>query len=282
MNLSSFPRVLFSNRVEASLTSLRKAYFIQSGVLAATALKVFFLLLLLLAGITRAGAEFKVPPLSGPVVDQAQMLSYQSQQRMDSLLRYVAEKGDTQLQILTVLSLDGLSIEQASIRVTDEWKLGDAKTDRGVLLMVAAQDRKVRIEVGQGLEGDLPDALAKRIIDETILPLFRSGNIEEGFLLGVFEIVKKTNPELELNSFISQPERSNSRSSKEGSGKLSIWTLLFMGLMILLFIRHPFLFLLLLSGGRGRGGGFGGGGGRGGGWSGGGGGFSGGGASGSW
>lgn len=228
-------------------------------------------------------ADFSVPRMSAPVVDQAGLISEVVEQQLNSALHYVRDHSETQVGVLTLASLEGLSIEQASIQVAESWKLGSEKSDKGILVLVAPKERRMRIEVGQGLEGDLPDAIAKRIIDQVMTPLFRSGDPERGVLLGVLNILKRTNPELDLLQFFDSQKISNPpQSQKESSLFSRIIFFVVMALLILLFIRHPFLFLLLLSGaGRGGGGGFGGGRGRGG-WSGGGGGFSGGGSSGSW
>ncbi len=231
-----------------------------------------------------AFADFSVPRMSAPVVDQAALISEVVEQQLNSALRYVHEHSETQVGVLTLASLGDLSIEQVSIQVAEQWKLGSEKSDKGILVLVAPKERRMRIEVGQGLEGDLPDAIAKRIVDQVMTPLFRSGDPERGILLGVLNILKRTNPDLDLQQFFGAQKLSNPTQPKNESSPFSrIVVFVVMALLLLLFIRHPFLFLLLLSGaGRGGGGGFGGGRSRGGGWSGGGGGFSGGGSSGSW
>lgn len=229
-------------------------------------------------------ADFSVPPMNAPVLDQADLISEGVEQQLNSALHYVHDHSETQLAVLTVASLEDLSIEQASIQVADQWKLGTGKSDKGILVLVAPKERRMRIEVGQGLEGDLPDAIAKRIIDQVMTPLFRSGDPERGILLGVLNILKRTNPDIDLQQFFGAQKLSNpTQPQKENSPLSRMAIFVVMALLLLLFIRHPFLFLLLLSGGgRGGGGGFGGGSSRGGSWSGGGGGFSGGGSSGSW
>ena len=110
------------------------------------------------------------------------------------------QKGGAHIVILTVDSLEGEPIEQASIQVTDRWKLGKADEDNGILIFLAKADKKVRIEVGQGLEGDLPDAYAKQIIEDVMLPLFRRGDFAQGILLGVYQVARRTNPDLALFS----------------------------------------------------------------------------------
>lgn len=246
---------------------------------------------LFLLGALAAGAlpdtqadTFEVPALTGPVVDSAGMIDRAVEQQIDQALRHLRSQGGAQINVLTVPDLGGLPIEQASIRVTDEWKLGGRKEDNGVLLMIAQQERKLRIEVGQGLEGRLTDVESKRIIEESIVPMFRAGHVSGGVLIGVYKIALKTDPNVDLKRFF-EGTAAYTQRARPSQGKLSPF-LIFLIILFILFGRlgsfMPF--------GRPRyhrrggwGGGIGGGGfGGGGGWGGGGGGFSGGGASGSW
>jgi uncharacterized protein len=239
--------------------------------------------------ISSAGAaEFEVPALRSAVTDRAGILSQTTREHLESALQQLLRVGGTQLAVLTLPDLAGLTIEQASIRVVDEWKLGGKQADNGVLLLVARDERKVRIEVGQGLEGTLTDAYSKRIIDEGITPLFRQGDMNGGVVVGVYQIARLTNPDVDLRPYLEgQLRQRSSRSRREASP----WATLF-GVLLLLAVFStrmgflPFLLMGGLGGARGRGGmgGFGGGMGGGGfgGFSGGGGGFSGGGASGGW
>jgi uncharacterized protein len=229
--------------------------------------------------------KLNLPRLSGPVVDQAGMIQPEHERLLDQLIRAFHQGGKGQIQILTLPNLNGLAIEQASIEVVDLWKLGDQKRDDGVLILVAAQERRVRIEVGQGLEGVLPDALAKRIIEDVMLPVFRTGSPSQGIVVGAYQVMKTIDPAIEAQvdgaaSGVMAPRKGKSIADK------------FEGLFFLLFII--FMIIANIFGPRRRrfyggghwGGGFGGGGwgggSGGGGWSGGGGGFSGGGASGGW
>lgn len=227
-------------------------------------------------------ADFKIPRLTSPVIDQAHLLPPSHKGKLERALKTLYKSGGSQIQVLTLKELDGLSIEQASIQIVDHWKLGNSEKDNGVLLLVAQKEKRIRIEVGQGLEGSLTDAYSNRIINETMVPLFRAGHPESAILLGVINIVEKTDPQFPIKkAFEGQSFRSQHKAKKEKSLISRIFSILFLIFMIIMFIRNPMLFLLLLSGsGRGgHGGGFGGGGG---GWSGGGGGFSGGGSSGGW
>jgi uncharacterized protein len=239
--------------------------------------------------VSSAGAaEFEVPALRSAVTDRAGILSQTTREHLESALQRLQSAGGTQLAVLTLPDLAGLTIEQASIRVVDAWKLGSKQPDNGVLLLVARDERKIRIEVGQGLEGTLTDAYSKRIIDEGITPLFRQGDMNGGVVVGVYQIARLTNPDVDLRPYLEgQLRQRGSRSRRQASP----WATLF-GVLLLLAVfstRMGFLPFLLMGGmggyrGRGGMGGFGGGlgGGGFGGFSGGGGGFSGGGASGGW
>jgi uncharacterized protein len=241
---------------------------------------------LLLVVLTLPLWAFDVPPLTGPVVDRAGMLSAAAEHQISGVLQRLHQQPDgAQIAVLTVPDLGDETIEQASIQVVDAWQLGSEAEDKGILVMVAKAERRIRIEVGQGLEGDLPDAYAKRIIDEAMTPLFRSGNVEQGILVGVYQIAQRVHPDLDVASLFQGGQRRNWQTShRTRRGGVSLIPLLFLGL--LLFAgrgRRGGLFAGMLLGsmvGRGYGGGgFGGGGG---GFGGGGGGFSGGGASGGW
>ena len=244
------------------------------------------LALVLLLATSATAADFEIPPLRSAVTDRAGILSAATTDRLESALQHLRKASGTQLAVLTVPDLAGLTIEQASIQVAEAWKLGSKEADNGVLLLVAASERKVRIEVGQGLEGSLTDAYSKRIIDEGITPLFREGDIDGGVVMGVFQIARITDPDIDLTAYLEGQLR-NPRTRKQQ--ERSIGQIILYGIMMLLvFSMRTGVLPLLLMGSAGRHsrgsmGGFGGGGGGGfGGFSGGGGGFSGGGASGGW
>ena len=106
--------------------------------------------LVLLLASSASAADFEIPPLRSAVTDRAGILSPATREQLESALQHLHKVGGTQLAVLTVPDLAGLTIEQASIEVVDEWKLGSKQADDGVLLMVAPNERKMRIEVGQG------------------------------------------------------------------------------------------------------------------------------------
>jgi uncharacterized protein len=136
-----------------------------------------------------AAAEVAVPPLSGRVVDQTGTLSSSDVAALTQTLQSLETRKGSQVAVLIVPTTAPEAIEQYSIRVAEAWKIGRRKIDDGALLVVAKDDRKLRIEVGYGLEGALNDVTAKRIIDEVITPKFRNGDFAGGISAGVQRIV---------------------------------------------------------------------------------------------
>lgn len=148
------------------------------------------LLLVLFGFASVANAEVAIPPLTARVTDLTHTLSIQQSTILEQqLAQFEASKG-SQIALLIVASTQPETIEQYAIRVVDSWKLGRKGVDDGVLLLVAKNDRTLRIEVGYGLEGILPDAVAKRIIEETIIPAFRQDDFFGGLQAGVNQIIR--------------------------------------------------------------------------------------------
>jgi uncharacterized protein len=148
------------------------------------------LLALLLCWAFAAFADVAVPPLSGRVVDQTGTLSSGDIGSLTQTLKNLEARKGSQVAVLIVPTTAPETIEQYSIRVAEAWKIGRKKVDDGALLVVAKDDRKLRIEVGYGLEGALNDVTAKRIIDEVITPKFRSGDFAGGISAGVDRIIR--------------------------------------------------------------------------------------------
>ena len=277
-------------------------------------------LLCLAAGLAFAQALVAIPPLTARVIDLTGILSGDTVNRLERELAALETQKGSQIVVLVVATTHPEEIEQYGIRVADQWKLGRKGVDDGAILLVAKDDRRVRIEVGYGLEGALPDAIANRIIDETIAPHFKLGDYDGGIEAGVKQMIAVVDGEP-----LPEPDRRWERHSglhnmlplalivvvvesgflRALFGRLG-GSLVTGGLTgaIAWFLTHAialgagagvlaFLFALLLGVNRGWstgfgggvggwGGGLGGGGGGGGGFSGGGGRFGGGGASGSW
>lgn len=257
------------------------------------------------------------PPLKAHVNDYAGMMRPDTVNMLEINLAELEKTDSTQIVVLTIPSLEGEVLEEYSIKVAESWKIGQQKIDNGVILLVARDDRKVRIEVGRGLEGKLTDLMSGRIIRNEIVPQFKQGDFDGGIKAGVGAIIATVRGEYAA-------EAHDERGKKQGSPAVTFAIILYIvssilggikkifggvagaiGLPILALIAFPGASLAILAilavvgfalgmivslisgiGGRGfSGGGFGGfsgGGFSGGGFSGGGGSFGGGGASGSW
>jgi uncharacterized protein len=146
--------------------------------------------LFLLAIAVGQAAEPEFPPLTGRVNDRAGLLSERDQKELDAALaRFEAETTD-QIVVATLESLQGLSIEEYGYQLGRHWGLGQAGKDNGALLIVAPEEREVRIEVGYGVEGELTDAQSRTIIETSILPHFRQGDFAAGIKAGVAAMIE--------------------------------------------------------------------------------------------
>ncbi len=132
-----------------------------------------------------ARAELPIPELTGRVVDRAGLLPADAARALDARLAAFEQETSHQIVVLTLPSLEGEAIESFSIRVAERWKIGQKGLDNGAIVIVAAEDRRARIEVGYGLEGVIPDAVAARILREHMIPEFRRGAMGDGIVAGV-------------------------------------------------------------------------------------------------
>jgi uncharacterized protein len=153
------------------------------------------LLALLLCWAASALALVAVPPLSGRVVDQTGTLAASDIASLTQTLKDLETRKGSQIAVLIVPTTDGEAIEPFSLRVAEAWKIGRKKIDDGALLVIAKNDRRLRIEVGYGLEGALTDATTKRIIDEDITPRFKAGDFGGGVAAGIDKMVRIVNGE---------------------------------------------------------------------------------------
>jgi uncharacterized protein len=235
-----------------------------------------FLFLLLISFKTFA---LEVPTLTGPVVDEAQFLSRNANAAITSALQNLLLTDGIQFQVLIIDKLVDETLEGYSIKVVDEWKIGKKGDDRAALLLIALDDRKMRIEVGRGLEGTLTDLTSNRILDE-MKPFLKKGDYDNAVALGLSLMARADGKELNFKGAIKP------RHQRKGSAPLVLFVVFGLIAFFQFFFpqgRRRGGFYYTGGGGFGGGGsgGFGGGS-SGGGWSGGGGGFSGGGSSGSW
>ena len=146
--------------------------------------------IILLLFFTMVWAQVEIPELSHRVTDLTATLSIQQATALENrLAAFEAEKG-SQIAILIVPTTQPEDIAQFGIRVAEAWKVGRKNVDDGVILIVAKEDRKLRLEVGYGLEGAIPDAIAKRVIAETITPFFKIGDYAGGIDAGVTQLMQ--------------------------------------------------------------------------------------------
>lgn len=286
-----------------------------------TALLALCWVLLFASGSLRAELV-PVPALKQRVTDLTQTLSPEQQSALEAKLAEFEQQKGSQIAVLIVPTTAPEAIEQYSIRVVDAWKLGRAKQDDGVLLLVVKNDRKMRIEVGYGLEGAIPDIYAKRIISEIMVPAFRQGDFYGGINNALDQIIRLISGEQLPAPVKSKPIKSklNDDSLMDmfylaliaafvvggmlraifgkfmggilNGGIIGVLIWLFGGAVLIAIVVGIIAFFLTFAGASGLGhaggmgggyrGGYGGGHGGFGGWSGGGGGFGGGGASGHW
>lgn len=214
-------------------------------------------------------------------MDEVHLISSATKNQLAENLFQIRQQSGPQIQVYVTSSLQGESIEQVAIQIFDKWKLGSEKKDDGILFLIAPKEKKMRIEVGQGLEGDIPDVIAKRIISDVVAPFFKRGEFDFGVTQGVAAIGQYLNASPEQKAQVQQQVEEHKTNGIFGLGNGFI-LIIVVGIWILLFIFNPSFALnilfALMSGGRGGSGGSGGGGS----WSGGGGSSSGGGASGDW
>ena len=148
------------------------------------------LLALLLCWAVAALAAAVVPPLVGRVVDQTGTLSSGDVALLNQTIRNFETRKGSQIAVLIVPTTDGEAIEQFALRVAEAWKIGRKKIDDGAVLVIAKNDRHLRIEVGYGLEGALTDVTTKRIIDEEITPKFKTGDFAGGVSAGINRVIR--------------------------------------------------------------------------------------------
>ena len=148
-----------------------------------------------------------LPRLRGRVVDDANLLSAAAEARLTRALADLQARTSDQLVVVTIPDLRGEAIDALGMRLGNGWRIGQAKLDNGILLIVAPADRKVRIEVGRGLEGLATDERAAAIIEETIIPSFKSDDFETGIESGARDIIKL------LESDARRPQRRGARQA---------------------------------------------------------------------
>lgn len=171
-------------------------------------LLLFFVLLLAIPEPPRAAGP-EVPVLTARVTDLAGMLSPATTRQLESVLAELERQDSTQLAVLTIPTLAGANLEEYSLKVAEAWGLGQKGRDNGALLLIVKNDRKLRIEVGYGLEGRLTDLVAGRIIRDVITPRFRNGDFDQGVIDGVGAMIAAVRGEFHGENAAGPPRGSN-------------------------------------------------------------------------
>jgi uncharacterized protein len=140
-----------------------------------------------------------VPKLTGYVNDHAGMLSPSANATLEQELRAFEQSDSTQIVIVTIPSLQGEVLEEFSLKVAESWKIGQKGKDNGIIFLVSKEDRKLRVEVGRGLEGKLTDLMAGRIIDLVVKPRFKRGDFDGGFITGAHALIDATRGEFKTD-----------------------------------------------------------------------------------
>lgn len=245
--------------------------------------RLLWLLLIVYTALAAvASAQPQVPPAPARAVyiqDNAGIVSSDTENRIQNLGSQLASRTKAQVVVVTVKSLNGANIDEFALAILRQWGIGDKQLNNGVLLLVAADDRQSRIEVGYGLEGALPDSKTGRIQDEYLIPWFRQGDYDKGILNCYLALVGEVAKEYKLQlSTEAKPTPKTSAPTPEPSwfDSLPWWGQALVGMAVLAFflfdwfvlggaITYLLLSLIRLRGGRGGSGGGGWGGGSGGG-----------------
>jgi uncharacterized protein len=201
--------------------------------------KIRLAAVLLLSLVSGLACAFEFPPLTGRVVDQAAVIPVATRDAIEAKMRDLEDKSGIQLVVATVKSLQGGDIETFANQLFRTWKLGEAKKNNGVLLLVAPTERKVRIEVGYGLEGTLTDALAQVIIASAMVPRFKTNDYPGGIERGVDGII---------SVLTTDAEEWHAKTGVRSEDQQTLFDVLF---PILLFLVIVFIFRHMVGSARG-------------------------------
>lgn len=186
--------------------------------------KILLPIIIFLLSVTTAWA-INFPKPTGHVNDFAGVIDLPNKAKLEEKLVLYKSSTSNEIAVVTIKNLEGNSIEDYSIKLADAWKVGDKEKDNGVILLFAMEDRKMRIEVGQGLEGALTDIESKHIIDEVITPEFKSSNYAKGVDMGVDAVIL---------SIAGEYVNENPQATTDGSGAVVL--LIILGILFVIFI----------------------------------------------
>jgi len=221
--------------------------------------KIFFIttLLILTTSLLRAQEETRFPEYRGYVNDFANVITSTDERSMETLLLELEEKTTAQIAVVTVSTTQPLVIEEYAVGLFEEWGIGTKEEDNGMLILMAVNDRKVRIETGYGLEGAIPDALASQIVNQIMTPEFKQGNLSKGLLLGSVAVAQLVSKEYNIELTGSAHYAKVVEKLKPAHPAIALLRFIFtIGLFILIFgLRSGLLFYFILGAtGRRRGG----------------------------
>ena len=183
----------------------------------------------LLLPVAFAAAQTSFPKPAGRMTDLAELIDPSTELAIDQQLADLERRTSSEVAVVTVRSLDGISIEEYANRLFKDWGIGQAKQDNGVLVLVAPNEREMRIEVGYGLEGVLPDGLAGQIIREEFTPRFRNDDYSGGIRAGMTRVVEV----VEKHQVLTPEELAKFNESGGDDGDAPVWIIIpFMGLFV--------------------------------------------------
>lgn len=187
-----------------------------------------------------------MPKPAGYVVDEAGLVTQEAKQVITAIADELNKKTGVQIAVVTVQTLDGETIERYAVNMFEQWGIGAKKKDTGLLLLVALKERRVRIEVGYGLEGVITDGTAGEIIRNSIVPFFRDGQYTQGIVSGFGAIVERI-----CTHYNVQIEGLSTTQQQQQEGKSGLGGLLFLGILFLFFGWRAIFFPMLFGSGGG-------------------------------
>ena len=200
--------------------------------------------------------EARIPAYRGYVNDFANVINADDEHKIEALAQELDAKTTAQLAVMTVSTTKPLTIHQYSVAVFDKWRIGTKEKDNGVLILMAVDDRKVWITTGYGLEGAIPDAIAKQVVEQIMIPQLKQGNLSKGLLLGSAAVIQLAAKEYNVELTGTAPYAKAVRITPTSPAAILLRFLMTLSFFILLFgLRSGLLFYFILGGmGRRRGG----------------------------
>ena len=202
-------------------------------------MKFILALLLMLTSMVGWAQDLKIPPLRSPVMDEAHLMHPAQKRRLEEMIIKLYQARGPQITILTVHNLQGYPIEEFSIRVAEKWQLGLKKQGNGLLIVISQSDRAVRIEVGQGIEGEITDFESNQLIQKYLIPSFRQNDYYSGLGRVIIYVAQKFEIDLQSRDLVSH-SRANHRANSPLNMALPFMVVVLV-IVHLFFSRKPFL-----------------------------------------